>query len=348
MSMLSLRVLPGGEIRAEHRSVVVCGVLALVALVLGFGGLCYGDGWSTPGDVVAALDGDGTIDFQVTHWRLPRATAALLFGAALGLSGAIFQNLTRNPLGTPDVIGLDQGAFTGVLLMITFGQTASTVTGVGLGGGAGLALAALAGGILAAALIYLLAAGPGYSGLRLIVMGIAINAILGAANSFIILRADLDVAIAATAWSAGSINGTGWSDLAVPALVIIALGLLLAGMARPMHQLALGDDVAVASGVGLVTLRLGLAGVGVALTAVVTAAAGPIIFVALAAPQIGRRLAGSAGVTLAPAALTGAVLLAAADLTAQAAFAPVMLPVGVVTSAFGGIYLLWLLLREVR
>ncbi len=324
------------------------GALILVALLLGFGGLCYGDGWSRPAEVVAALDGDGTIGFQVTHWRLPRAAAALLFGAALGLSGAIFQNLTRNPLGTPDVIGLDQGSFTGVLLMITLGQSSATVTGVGLSGGAELAVAALVGGLLAAVLIYLLAAGPGYSGLRLIVMGIAVNAILGAINSFIILRADLDVAIAATAWSAGSINGIGWDDLAIPAMVILMLGVLLAGLARPMQQLALGDDVAVASGVGLVHLRLGLVGIGVALTAVVTAAAGPIIFVALAAPQIGRRLAGSAGVTLAPAALTGAALLAAADLAAQAALAPVMLPVGVVTSAFGGIYLLWLLLREAR
>lgn len=124
--------------------------------------------------------------------------------------------------------------------------------------------------------------------------------------------------------------------------------MLLAALARPMHQVAVGDDLAVTSGVRLSGYRPLVVLAGVGCTATVTAVAGPIVFIALAAPQIGRRLAGAAGVPLLPAALTGAVLLLVADLTAQTVLAPVALPVGAVTTVVGGGYLLWLLLREVR
>jgi iron complex transport system permease protein len=340
----------GHLLRGEARAAVVAVALVLAAVAVGFAALCYGDGWSSPYDVLAALTGGGPVELVVTRWRLPRVVAALVFGVALGLAGAVFQNLTRNPLGTPDVIGLDQGAYTGVLLVLTAGGAlASGLVGDGT---VGIAAAALAGGLAAAAVVYLLAAGPGtdgnLSGLRLIVIGIAVNAVLTAVNTWLVLRADLDSAMAATAWSAGSLNGIDWHELVLPAAAIGCLTLLLAALARPMQQLALGDDVAATSGVGPRRLRLLLVVAGVGLTATVTAAAGPIVFVALAAPQIGRRLAGAAGVTLVPAALTGAVLLVAADLVAQAALAPIMLPVGVVTSALGGLYLLWLLSKEVR
>lgn len=337
-----------GTVRIDRRGALACGLLALAALAVGFVGLCYGDGWSAPGDVLSALLGRGDLE-TVRSWRLPRVVAGLVFGAALGLAGAVFQNLTRNPLGTPDVIGLDQGAYTGVLLVLT---TGSGVAGTGLdpagGFGLGVAGAALLGGLGAALLVYLLSAGAVGSGLRLIVIGIAVNAILTAVNSWLILRAELEVAIAATAWNAGSLNGIDWDELLLPGLILTLLVGLLAAVARAMHQLALGDEVAASSGVGLARLRLVLVLVGVGLTATVAAAAGPIVFVALAAPQIGRRLAGAAGVALLPAALTGAVLLVAADVAAQVVVAPTMLPVGVVTSVLGGCYLLWLLMREVR
>lgn len=326
------------SVRIEHRTILMSLTLLGVALALSFLGLSHGPSWATPQEVFAALAGHGDSALVIREWRLPRVAAALVFGAALGLAGAIFQNLTRNPLGSPDVIGLDAGAYTGALVALTVLNGTSTQ----------LAMSSVAGGLLTAAAIYLLSLDSGLSGLRLVVIGIAMNAILTAVNSWIVLRAELDVAIAATGWSAGSLNGIDWDEVQLPFLVIGVLALLLVTLSQAMHQAALGDELAVTSGVGLGRLRLLIVLVGVGCTATVTAVAGPIVFVALAAPQIGRRLAGAAGVPLVPAALTGAVLLLAADLIAQLLLAPVALPVGVVTTAIGGCYLIWLLFKEMR
>ncbi|RBQ21071.1 iron-enterobactin ABC transporter permease [Spongiactinospora rosea] len=322
----------------DRRTAVTLAALVVAALGLALLGLCQGATWASPVEVLRALAGQGDAVVVITEWRAPRVAAALVFGAALGLSGAIFQNLTRNPLGSPDVIGLDSGAYTGALVVITM-----------LGGtSAQLAVGSIVGGLVTAAAVYVLSARGGLSGLRLIVIGIAVNAILVALNSWIVLRAELEVAIAATAWHAGSLNGVNWEDVLLPFAVI---GVLAAGapfLAHAIQQSALGDEVAMTSGVDLPRLRLLLVLAGVTCTSTVTAVAGPIAFIALSAPQIGRRLAGAPGVPLAPAALTGAVLLLAADLAAQLLLAPISLPVGVVTTVIGGCYLIWLLYREVR
>lgn len=312
---------------------------ALVVLLLGLGllGLCFGASWASPGQVFAALSGAGESTVVIRDWRLPRVLAGAVFGAALGVAGAIFQNLTRNPMGSPDVIGLDAGAYTGALVALTVLSGTATQ----------LALGSVLGGLLVAAAIYVLSYEGGLSGLRLVVIGVAVNAIVTALNSWLVLRAELEVAIAAVGWSAGSLNGIGWEDLTIPFAVIGALLVLVATWSPAMHQASLGDALAASTGVGLDRLRLWLVLIGVGCTATVTAVAGPIAFIALVAPQIGRRLARAPGVPLLPAALTGAVLLQGADLTAQLLLAPVSLPVGVVTTAIGGCYLIWLLTREV-
>jgi len=333
-------VLRAGRFSAtvERRTVWMSLGLVGAGLLLALAGLCYGTSWVSPPEALAALAGHGDSVLVVREWRLPRVAAALVFGASLGLAGAIFQNVTRNALGSPDVIGLDAGAYTGALVAITvFSGTAIQ-----------LALGSVAGGLLAAAAVYLLSLKSGVSGLRLIVIGIAVNAILVAVNSWIELRAELDVAIAAHGWSAGSLNGVDWDEVRLPFVIIGCLVLALLVLAHAMHQAALGDEVATTSGVNLNLLRPLMVLVGVGCTATVTAVGGPIMFIALAAPQIGRRLAGAAGVPLVPAALTGAVLLLAADLLAQFLLAPVALPVGVVTTAVGGCYLIWLLSKEWR
>ncbi len=335
---LTLPVAPGRRLRLDVRTALVCLVLALLSLAIGLVSLCWGSGWDPPGDVLAALRGEGPIRISVTQWRMPRIVAALVFGVALGLAGAIFQNLTRNPLGAPDIIGLDAGAYTGVLLVFTL-TAASEAT---------IMLAALAGGLSAALVVYLLSSGTGFSGLRLVVIGIGVQAILTAVNSWIILRAELDVAIAASVWQAGSLNGLDWVDIDTPVTVIAVLTVALVLLARPLHQAALGDDLAITSGVRLERLRVLLVLLGVGLSATVTAVAGPIVFIALAAPQIGRRLAGAAGVPLLPAALAGALLLTGSDLLSQWILAPTVMPVGVVTTGVGGLYLLWLLTKEIR
>ncbi|MGW0479277.1 FecCD family ABC transporter permease [Nonomuraea sp. NPDC003214] len=326
------------SVRAGRRTLAVSLALVLAAFGLGLLGLSAGGSWTPPAEVLAALAGHGDEVVVVREWRLPRVAAALVFGAALGLAGAVFQNLTRNALGSPDVVGLDAGSYTGALFAITV-----------LGGtSAQLAAGSIAGGLAAAAAVYALSLRSGLSGMRLVVVGIAVNAMLTALNAWIVLRAELEIAMAATGWSAGSLNGVDWDELALPFAVVAALAGLLAVLSPGLRQAALGDDLAVASGVRLNRLRLLLVLAGVGCTATVTAVAGPIVFIALAAPQIGRLLTGVAGVALAPAALAGAVLLLAADLAAQLLLAPVALPVGVVTTVIGGCYLIGLLVRRAR
>ncbi|MER5421059.1 FecCD family ABC transporter permease [Streptosporangium roseum] len=337
---MSVIVMRAGRrsVLVERRTLVASATLVAALLGLGLLGLCYGASWATPGEVVAALGGSGDSVVVVRDWRLPRVLAGMFFGLALGVAGAIFQNLTRNPMGSPDVIGLDAGAYTGALVAIT----------VLSGGPLQLAAGSVIGGLVVAATIYLLSSGGGLSGLRLVVIGIAVSAIVTALNSWIVLRAELEVAMAAVGWSAGSLNGVDWEDLPVPFAIIAVLLVVIAGSSHAMHQATLGEAVAAATGVGLRRLRLLMVVVGVGCTATVTSVAGPIVFIALAAPQIGRRLAGAAGVPLLPAALTGALLLQSADLLAQMLLAPESLPVGVVTTAIGGCYLIWLLTKEVR
>ncbi|WP_134325170.1 FecCD family ABC transporter permease [Cumulibacter soli] len=337
MSDLVLRAGPV-SLRVRRRLIIVTGMLLLLIATVSLLGLCFGADWSTPGDALAALFGHGDEVVVIRDWRLPRVLAAIVFGAGLGISGAIFQNVTRNALGSPDVIGLDAGSYTGALLALTL-----------LGGTTfGLSSGAVLGGLLAAGLIYFLSRGGSQVGLRLIIIGIAINAMLTAVNQWIILRSDLEIAIAGTVWSSGSLSGIGWDDVALPFTVVGVLTLCALLLARAMHQSTLGDAAAHATGVNLGLLRPALIVVGVGLTAAVTATCGPIVFIALAAPQIGRRLAGTEGVGLLPAMVTGAALLLIADVTAQMALAPLNLPVGVVTTAIGGAYLIWLLIREAR
>ncbi|WUH97890.1 iron chelate uptake ABC transporter family permease subunit [Spirillospora sp. NBC_00431] len=337
MSTLVVRAGPV-SVLLERRALLASLVLAAGIASLALAALCRGDTWDPPGDVLRGLTGRGDLAVIVQEWRLPRVTAAIVFGAALGAAGSVFQNLTRNALGSPDVIGLDAGSYTGVLIVITaFGGTA-----------AGIALGAVAGGLLTAAAVYALSLRSGISGLRLVVVGIAVNAMLTALNSWIVLRAELDVAITATGWQAGTLNGLDWATLRLPFLVIGVLGVLLAALSQGMRQSALGDDVAATSGLGLGRFRFLVVLAGVGLTASVTSAAGPIVFVALVAPQIGRRVAGAAGVPPLPAALTGAALLLAADLAGQTVMSPVHLPVGVVTTVLGGSYLCLLLSKEVK
>ncbi|MEO3940402.1 iron-enterobactin ABC transporter permease [Paenarthrobacter nicotinovorans] len=326
--------------RVDIRSILVCIPLILAALAVAVASLATGDYDVSVPQVLQAFAGDapGLAQTIVMEWRLPRVLAALVFGAALGMSGGIFQSMTRNPLGSPDIIGFNTGAYTGALIvMLTIG-----------GGYLGIAAGALVGGILTALAVYLLAYRRGSQGFRLIIVGIGISAMLAAFNHWLILQAELEAALAAAVWGAGSLNGITWEQAAPAAVVVAVVGLGTLAAARRMQLLEMGDDAARALGVRAEPTRLLLLVLGVALTAAVTAVAGPIAFVALAAPQLARRLTRSAGITLVPSAVMGAFLLAASDLAAQRLFAPIQLPVGVVTVCIGGIYLVWLLAREAR
>ena len=336
--MLLLRRGPAA-LRFHARSVAVTGVLALAVLAISLLALALGDLPLTLAEVLSALTGgqDGIAATVVLEWRLPRVLAAALFGAAKGAAGAIFPSMTRNPLASPDVIGLQAGSYVGGIAAIIL-----------LGGGFGTTAAgALAGGVLSAVAVYALAYRKGLLGFRLIVVGIGMNAMLIALGNYLMLWARREVAMKAAVWGAGSLNPVGWPQFLPAAVIILVAFAPLAWLAAPQRQLELGEDAARALGVNVEPTRGLLIGCAVVLTAITTAAAGPIAFVSLAAPQIARRLAGSAGVALAPSAALGALLLAASDVVAQHVM-PVPLPVGVITVVLGGGYLIWILVHEAR
>lgn len=321
------------------RSIVVSGILFALALTVAVFALGTGDYPVPPEQVLRALFvGDDRLDrLVVWEWRLPRVLLALAFGAALGVSGAILQSVTRNPLGSPDIVGFGTGAYTGALIVILM-----------LGGGHyKTAVGALAGGLVAALVIYLLAFRHNVAGFRLVIVGIGVSAMLSSLNTWLILRADLDAAMSAAAWGTGSLSNVSWGQVA-PAMILLAiLALLVVPIAPRLQLLELGDDLASSFGLHVARDRLLLIVASVALTAVATAIAGPIAFVALAAPQLGRRLARTPSTALIPAASMGALLLVTSDLIAQRAFTPA-LPAGVVTVSIGGIYLAYLLVTEAR
>lgn len=311
-------------------------VLAVLAVALAVASLLGGSYRASPDAVLRSLLGEGTPadDVVVLGLRLPRLAAALLVGAALACAGAVFQTLTRNPLGSPDVIGFTTGSATGALAVVIVGVGAlSPAAGAWLGGG------------LAAAVVLLLTRGAGTGSDRTVLVGIALAAALASVNDYLVTRAPLEVAQVARTWLFGSLAVTRWPDVAALAVTVAVLTPVVALHRRTLRVLDLGDDVAAALGVPLARTRVVLVLVAVGLTGAATAAAGPIGFVALAAPQLARRVLRAPSVPLVTSAATGAVLLLAADLVAQRLLAPLQLPVGLVTGAIGGAYLLWLVVR---
>ncbi|MFG1172215.1 iron-enterobactin ABC transporter permease [Erwiniaceae bacterium CAU 1747] len=328
------------NLRLSARVLGINVALGLLALALALFALGYGTLHIAPGQVWQALLGEGPAGFQtvVNQWRAPRVVTALVLGAGLGVSGAIFQSAIRNPLGSPDVVGFNTGAFTGALIaIILFNGNDYQIAG-----------GALIGGIAAAALVYLLAWRQGIIGFRLIIVGIGVGAVLSALNSWLILSASLESAMSAALWGAGSLNGITWNK-AQPALVLVPLTMIATLLLGRRQQLMeMGDDSARALGINAGSSRLWLMLGGIILSAVATATAGPIAFIALAAPQIARRMTGASAIPLFSAATTGALLLLLADVLAQHAFNGIQLPVGAVTISIGGLYLIGLLIRESR
>lgn len=326
--------------RLRRRDLVVAMLLVAASLCLAVLALRSGSLALGTRDVVAALRGEASqqVATVVLQWRLPRVLMALVLGAALGMSGAIFQSLIRNPLGSPDVIGFNTGAHTGALLVIIL--TPGSYFAVTAG--------ALGGGLAAAALVYALAWRRGMHGVRIVIVGIAVSAMLGALNTWLTITASLAAAMTSASWAAGSLNGITWAKGLPAAVFCVAAMLVALTQQRRMQLLEMGDDTASSLGVPAERTRLGLMALGVSLTAAATAAAGPIAFIALAAPQLAQRLCRSRALHAGCAACMGALLLLAADYCGQHLFAPRQLPVGVVTVSVGGLYLVWLLLQQAR
>jgi iron complex transport system permease protein len=326
--------------RASWRAVVVVVALTVAAFVVAVIAVGMGKYTVAPMDVLRVLVGADTSFNRVVvlEWRMPRMLMAVLIGAALGISGAIFQALTRNALGSPDIIGVNSGAYTGALVVIA-----------GTGGGYyAIAAGALIGGLVTAAAVYALAYRNGLAGYRLIVVGIAISAMVNSVNQWIVIKLDYHTAVTASVWQQGTLNGLTWTQVLpmTACLAVVTGALLTLGPRLPVLQM--GDDAAGGLGLRPDRTRVAYLVVGVGLVAVACAAAGPIAFVALAAPQIARRLTASPGVALVPSAATGALLLLVSDVIAAQLFPGNELPVGAVTVCLGGAYLVYLLITQAR
>lgn len=325
--------------RRSARQNLRLGLLALVVLASAAAGLMLGHTIYSPGQVVRVLLGETVpgASFTVGELRAPRVALGLLTGVAFGLGGCTFQTMLRNPLASPDVIGITSGASAaGVFALTVLHLDESLVPAV-----------AIVAGLATAAVIYLLSWKDGLVGTRLVLIGIGISSMLHALTSWITSRASVWDVQGAMRWLSGSLNAAAWEQVAPLGLALLALGAVLLGQARNLDRMRLGDDLAHGLGVRVERTRLLSVLAAVALVAFATAAAGPIAFVAFLAGPIAARIVGPTGPLLPAAAMVGAVLVLLSDLAAQYAFGS-RLPVGVVTGVLGAPYLLYLLIRTNR
>lgn len=341
MSQVAALTAPPGLAASRSRLAVpaLTGAVVVATAVLAVWSLTLGDyPISVPAALRAALgDGPPSDVLVIQAWRLPRVLAALMAGAAFACSGALLQALVRNPLASPDVIGINMGGTTAAVAFIVLGLPGDLVPG-----------AALVGTLASAGLLAMLASGGRVDHERLVLIGIGVQTGLYAVKTFLVVRFPDEVVQAAVLWTVGTLYGRAWVDVAVAAAglaVLVPAGFVLL---RRLAVLELGDDLAAAIGLGVRPTRLLVLGTVVGLAAVAVSLGGPLPFVALAVPLLARMVAGPlTAATLLLAAAGGALLLLVADLVAQYAL-PTALPAGVVTSTVGAPFFFWLLWRQRR
>jgi len=331
----------GISVRLERRMVIASLLLASLLVVVGCWSISVGDFPIRITEVVRTLIGRGTSssEFIVGTLRLPRVLTGAMVGAAFGVSGAIFQSIARNPLGSPDVIGFTFGSALGAVLVIVAVEGASSVA---------VSAGAVAGGLLTALVVFLCSWRRGVQAHRLVLVGIGVGYAVAALTNYLLTQANISDAQRASVWLTGSLNGRSWEHVRPVGAGLFVLLPLAMWMGRSLRLLELGDDTAAAMGVRIGRARFGIVVVGVGLAALATASAGPVAFVALMAPPIARRIVHAPGITIVPTALVGALLTVSADLMARRLLAPLELPVGIFTAVLGAPYLLWLLTRETR
>ena len=321
--------------RSRRERWIVLGLFGALVVIAAFSLAIGAYSLSVP-DLLRTLAGQGTQseNFIVLSLRLPRLTLAVLVGVAFAISGALFQTVLRNPLASPDIIGVTGGASAAAvygMLILGFGAVATS-------------LAAFAGAVIVACAIYLLAWRGGVVGYRFVLIGVGVAFMVQGLLGYLLSRADLNDAQGALLWLVGSVSGARWQDIAVVSVVLLALLPVIRVLSGRLRALQLGDDLARSLGVGAERTRLGLLVIAVALAATATAAVGPLAFVAFVAAPIARRIVGTGGLALVPAALIGALITTIADFAAQHLLpGQLELPAGIITGAIGAPYLLWLL-----
>ena len=334
---------PEISMRLPARAVAVSVLLIALILVAVCLTTAYGEFPISLPEVVRAVFGHASSvdNLVVGEFRLPRVIECVLIGAALGLSGAIFQTLTRNPLAAPDIIGVNEGAAVVAVWMLLAGVPTGLVPA-----------GAFAGALVAVAVVALLGVRRRLSMYRLILIGIGINALGDAVVAYLLTHAspaNFEQLQVAQQWLVGSTAAATWSSVRVIALAVLIIAPLALAAGRQLNTFQLGDDLAIALGVRTTSLQVCLAGLGALLAAFVVSVAGPIGFVAFICPHIARRLTRTASVASWPAAMAaGGLLLLVADYAAERVLEPNELPVGIATIIIGAPYLLLLLLRAER
>ncbi|MCK9485475.1 MAG: iron ABC transporter permease [Dehalococcoidia bacterium] len=327
----------GVSFRLNLRTLGLVGLAAAALFALAAWSLTLGSFPIPLEGVLRAVLGRGSEDheFIVRTLRLPRLLSALMVGAALAMSGAIFQGLVRNPLVSPDIIGINQGATLVAVFWIVTGQGRTT-----------LAPVAFAGAVAAALAVYLLSWRGGVAPNRLVLVGIGLNAALAAGTTYLLVRFPIEQVGAAVAWSAGSVYASTWSDVTTLGAALAILTPAAMVLMWHLRILQFGDDTATSLGLPVEATRLTLVLVGCGFSAIAVGLAGPIGFVALMVPHVARMLAGAMTASvLVLTALLGAIMLLASDVVGQY-FLPVTLPVGVITAVVGAPYFLFLLYRS--
>ncbi|MEV6587662.1 FecCD family ABC transporter permease [Streptomyces acidicola] len=321
----------------HRRSAAVAAALLPVLASVMLLSACAGQTFVGPGEVWRAVqEHSGPYDLVVNELRVPRIALGAMVGAALGVAGALVQTVTRNPLASPDVIGVGHGAAAATVLALATGLAASP---------SALPAVSVTGGLVAAGLVYVLAWRHGMRPSRFVLTGVGIGVALSAVVQLYLTESELAAAEQVKLWLTGSLNGRGWEQ-AGPLGIVLLLSLpALLWVSRTQKPLGLDPDTAAALGIRVHRAQLGLTALGVVLAATATGAAGPIGFVALTSPQLARRLTRTPQLPLVGSALTGAIVVVTADLVARTLVPPLEIPVGALTSLVGGPYLLWLLGR---
>ncbi len=331
-------VAAGRRARIRRRAVITAvlgvAVLAVAAVSLMVGNTFYG-----PDEVWRVLLGETVAgaSFTVGELRLPRAALGLLSGVAFGAAGVTFQTMLRNPLASPDIIGVSSGASAAAVVGIVVLSLDE----------AAVSFLALGAALVTAVAIYLLAHRGGFAGTRLILIGVGVAAMLDSLVSYVLSRAAAWDVQSAMRWLTGSLNGATWERVTPLALVSAVMVPLLVARGRDLGVLRLGDDSAASLGVPVRATRMLLVVAAVALLAFATAASGPVAFVAFMSGPIAARIVGPGASLLVPSALVGALLVLVADLVGQFGFGD-RYPVGVVTGVLGAPYLVFLLVRTNR
>jgi len=321
---------------ALGRLAVLIGLLLVVAVL----SLCAGQHWLSPAEVLRALTGQGRESdaLVINLLRLPRVVLALLAGGALGVAGLLLQTLVRNPLASPDLLGVGPGAAAAAVLFLAYGA--------GVVSPGWLPVAAIAGALACGVAVYALAWKGGVTPLRLVLTGVAVASLASAVTTFVLVRGPANATLSAYVWLTGSVFGATWTDIARLAAWLAPLGIAMALLARHAAIAGLGDELAQGLGQRVEAMRALLLTLAVAMAGAAVSCTGPLAFTGLIAPHLARRLIGhSFGVAAWASAAIGGLLVMVADLSGRVLFAPRDLPAGIFVAALGAAFFVQLMIR---